>query len=171
MEEWFKNEIIKIEDLAKEEDQLKGIIKSKNLLLRLVKEQEVRDVKDLIKRNVDVIKFSNMSKKYIENKRKCSDAVNDLLEKMLDSGHIFLTNVVQCGTMTYAWSISFSKKNKDFVLEVPEEEGIDINHFEEANRGKFALYRKNGIIQDLITHSYDFNIIKDAFKEEVKNGV
>lgn len=178
MEKWFKEAIEAIDNLSKEEDQLKTVIKSKNLLLRLVKEQQVRDVRDLVKRNVDVLRLSSTAKICYakDNSGKAAENLCGLLEEMFDNKLILLTKVVQCGPTVYAWEICFSKrsankKNINFVLEIPEADGIDADHFEEANKGKFALYREKGFSHDLITQSYDFNIIKEAFNGEVENGI
>lgn len=178
MEDWLKEEIETISSLAKEEAELETEIKSKKLLLRLVKEQEARDVRDLVKRNIDALRLSRVSKDcYMKgNDEKAIADLCSLLEEMLETKHILFTKVVQCGSTAYAWAISFSKyllseKNKAFVLEVPEADGVDTAHFEEANRGKFALYRDEGTSHVLIAQSYDFNIVKEAFNEEVENGV
>lgn len=175
MEKWLEEELSMISSLNEEEAQLEAEIKSKKLLLRLVKEQQVREVRDLVKRNIDVLRLSHTAKECYE--KNCSGeaagSLCSLLEEMLNDKLILLTKVVQCGSIAYAWAISFSsnKKNAVFVLEVPEADGIDAEHFDEANRGKFALYRDNGGSCELITQSYDFNILKEAFNEEVENGI
>lgn len=176
MEKWLEEELSMIGSLSEEEARLEAEIKSKKLLLRLVKEQQVREVRDLVKRNADVLRLSHTAKKCYE--KDCSGeaagSLCSLLEEMLGCKQVLLTKVVQCGSMVYAWAISFrklGKKNIDFVLEVPEADGINADYFDEANRGKFVLYRDNGSSHELIVQSYDFNIVKEAFKDEVKNGI
>lgn len=178
MEKWLEEAVETISCLAKEEAQLESEIKSKSLLLRLVKEQQVRDVRDLVKRNIDALRLSHTAKICYDkdNSGKAAESLCSLLEEMLDDKLILLTKVVQCGSMAYAWAISFSKrfanrKNASFVLEVPEPDSIDADHFEEANKGKFALYRDNGVSHELVIQSYDFNSLKEAFNEEVENGI
>lgn len=174
MEKWFEDALSNLSQLDSIKWDLVSEIKKKQTLLQLVNDEQIRNVNSMISRSNEVQHFCYYAEACFNNASKFKDFEN-FLNEIFEDKPIYVDRVVQRGMSSYGWEIHLrvpvNGKNILFNLEVPIPNSLTIDNFDEANRGKFALYADDGNSNyDVIAVSYDFEDVKKAYKIFLKEG-
>lgn len=166
MNDWEKEERNELAHLTEIYLDLQKAILKKETMLKLVKAQRLRLVKNLISRKVDYNIFWQYAKENYGNKRSKEHPIQDFLrEKFEDDGIVFDT-IQSGGWSGYYWCICFSKGDMKFELTVPTTE-MKVEDLEFCADGKLSLAIDKDLTIEHIANSYDFEDILKAYKDKL----
>lgn len=174
--EQFEETLDNLEELRSIRSELEKEIKSKQFLLHMVKEEQVRRSKLIISESYDVKLLNHRMKACENNFNQSKEDFEKLLEKMLEDKPITVDDVfsVSYGREAH-FSVPANAARHNFVLDVSDPEKLDSDNFDEAQSGRFILYIDSCEIfshnYEKLAMSYDFEDIKKAYKIFLKEGL
>lgn len=168
MNDWEKENRNELAHLNEISSDLQKDISKKETMLKLVKAERLRSIKNLISRKIDYNIFWQYAKENYGNKRSKEYLIQDFLREKFEDDEITFDTVLSGGWTGYYWCICFSKGDIKFQLTVPTTE-MRVDDLTYTSDGKFSLALDKGFTIEHFAYSYDFEDILKAYKEEIKN--